>query len=249
MKAGDFPRYPLPPGLVAGLAFSTLFGIRRSFREDALQCIARLKPSSRVIGEENVPDREPCVVTVNHYSRPGFGAWWIALAIAATVPVEMHWVITSELTYLGWLGSPASRWALARLARTYGFTAMPPMPPRPQELEARARSVRAVLKYARCHPDFVLGLAPEGADQTDGKLSMPAPGVGRFALLLAGLGSVFVPVSAYEADGAFCLHFGPCYRLNLPSELTAHEKDRLAAEIMMRKIAALLPESLRGEFA
>jgi hypothetical protein len=249
MKADDFPRYRFPPGLVTGLAFSLLFGLRRSFREDAIRCVAQLKPSLQVLGKEHIPQSGPCVTTVNHYHHPGFGAQWLALAISACAPREMHWVITSELTYLGRLGSPVSRWALARIARTYGFTAMPPMPPRPQDLEARAKSVRKVLEYVKRHPDFLLGVAPEGADQAAGKLSVPASGVGRFALLLAGLGSAFVPVGAYEADGAFCLRFGPAYRLSAPSGLSPAEKDRIAAGTMMKKIAVLLPEALRGEFA
>jgi hypothetical protein len=249
MKADDFPKYGIPSRVVAGLAFATVLGLRRSFQEDAIRCVERLKPPLQVLGEEHIPQRGTCVVTLNHYHRPGFGAQWLALAISACVPRKMHWVITGELTYLGRLGSPVSRWMLARIARTYGFTSMPPMPPRPKDLEARAGSVRKVLEYAKRHLDFVLGMAPEGVDQAGGKLSVPAPGAGRFGLLLAGLGSAFVPVGAYEADGKFCLHFGPAYQLSVASGLSSNEKDRIAAEIMMKKIAALLPETLRGEFA
>jgi len=249
MKADDFPRYGLPSDVVVGLAFNALFGLKRSFRVDALRCIGRLKPSLRVLGVENIPGNGPCVLTVNHYFRPGFGAWWIALAIAATVPVEMHWVVTGELLYLGKLGSPISRWALKRIGKTYGFTTMPPMPPRPQDVEARAKSVKKVLKLVKQTGNTILGLAPEGADQGGGQLSLPPSGAGRFGLLLAGSGSAFVPVGAYEADGTFCLHFGPAYRLSVASNLSPDEKDRAAAEIMMKHIAALLPEELRGEFA
>ena len=214
-----------------------------------MTCIEKLNPPLRVLGKENIPIDGPCAVTVNHYSRPGFGAWWIALAIAATVPVEMHWVTTGELMHWGKLGSPFSRWALKRIGKTYGFTTMPPMPPRPGDVEARARSVKKVLKLVNQTGNTVLGLAPEGADQHGGQLSFPPSGAGRFGLLLAGLGSVFVPVGVYEADGALCLHFGPAYRLSVPSGLSADEKDRAAAEIMMKHIAVLLPEELRGDFA
>jgi len=249
MKAGDYPRYRIPPFLVVGLVFNALFDIQRSFCADALRCIESLKPPLKILGEENIPDNGPCVVTVNHYYRPGFGAGWIALAIAATVPVEMHWVVTGELLYLGKLGSPISRWALKRIGKTYGFTTMPPMPPRPGDVEARARSVKKVFRLMKQTGNTILGLAPEGADQVHGELSVPPSGVGRFGLLLAGLGSVFVPVGVYEADGAFCLHFGPAYRLSLPSGSSPNEKDGAAAEIMMKNIAILLPEELRGDFA
>ena len=241
--------YQLPLSTVIFLAFDALTDRKRSFREDAMACIERLKPSLQIVGKENIPQNGPCVLTVNHYYRPGFDAWWIALGIAASIPVEMHWVVTGELLYLGKLGSPISRWALKRIGKTYGFTTMPPMPPSPQDVEARARSVKKVLKLVKETRNTILGLAPEGADQGDGQLSLPPSGAGRFALLLAGLGSAFVPVGAYEADGAFCLRFGPAYRLSIPSGTSPDEKDRAAAEIIMKNIALLLPETLRGDFA
>jgi hypothetical protein len=123
------------------------------------------------------------------------------------------------------------------------------MPPRPGDVEARAKAVKRVLKLVKQSGNIVLGLAPEGADQGGGRLSLPPSGVGRFGLLLASSGSAFVPVGAYEADGALCLHFGPAYRLSVPSGLSADEKDRVAAEVMMEHIAVLLPDELRGEFA
>jgi hypothetical protein len=253
MKADDFPKYGIPSGVVVGLAFATALGLRRSFREDAIRCVGKLKPPLQVSGKEHIPQSGLCVVTVNHYHRSGFGAQWLALAISACVPREMRWVMTAEWTAPGKWYEPFkglySRLLLKYLSRVYGFTTMPPMPPRPKDLEARAQSVRKVLEYAKRHPDFVLGMAPEGVDQAGGKLSVPAPGAGRFGLLLAGSGSAFVPVGAYEADGVFCLRFGPAYRLSVSSVLSADEKDRAAAEIMMKKIAALLPEALRGEFA
>jgi len=246
-------RYQLPLSIVASLGFDALVGRSRSFRDDALACIGQLKPSLRVSGRENIPKDGSCVVTVNHYHRPGFSAEWLALGISALVPREMHWILTAEWTAPGKWYEPIkgmySRWLLKRLARVYGYTTMPPMPPRPGDVEARAHSVRMVLEYVKKHPDCILGVAPEGADQIEGALSAPAPGVGRFALLLAGLGCEFVPVGAYEADGEFCLHFGPAYWLSVTSGLSTNEKDRQVSEMMMKHIAVLLPEALRGEFA
>lgn len=252
MWADDHPKYGYPCGVVVGLAFSTLLGLQRSFHKDAIRCIGRLKPSLQVTGKENIPKSGPCVITVNHYHRPGFGAQWLALGISALVPREMHWVMTAEWTAPGRWYEPIkgaySRLLLKYLSRVYGFTTMPPMPPRPKDVEARAQSVRKVLEYTKRNPDFVLGLAPEGKDRSDGILTAPAPGAGRFALLLAGRETAFVPVGACEANGAFRLHFGPAYRLSVPKDLSPDEKDRAAAEVMMKKIAVLLPEHLRGEF-
>jgi len=246
------PRYSYPPFLLAAVLRDVLLGRRRSFRQDAQKCLQRLQPPLRLLGVEHLPQAGPCVLTVNHYYRPGFRAEWLALAISATVPVDVHWIMTAELTFPGkWyapLGSWLSRLILRRGAGVYGFTPMPPMPPRPQDVLARAAAVRAVLEYVKRAEKPVLGLAPEGGDQPEGKLSMPAPGAGRFALLLAAAGLKFHPVGAYEQGGEFVLHFGPPYRLEISIPLPADERDRLAARQVMEHIAALLPAHLRGEF-
>jgi hypothetical protein len=247
------PVYSYPSGLFTKVAFDALLLRRRSFRADALACIRLLKPPLRVLGEEHVPQHGPCAVTVNHYHREGFGAEWLALAVASVIPADMHWVVTGEWMYPGkWyapLGAVYSRFILHRLARVYGFTSMPPMPPRPQDVEARARSVRAVLDVVRHSNNMVLGLAPEGYDPPGGGLTRPAGGVGRFGLLLSNAGLKFVPVGAYEADGVFIICFGRAYELKVERGLSSDEKDALAARMIMKKIAQLLPSHLRGEFA
>ena len=246
------PSYSYPPSVVLGLAAGVFFGGRRSFRRDGQACLARLDPPLRLLGRENLPASGPALITFNHYYRPGFDAWWMALAIDAVMPEEVHFVMTGELTYPGvWyapLGMAASRWLLRRLGRVYGFTTMPPMPPRPRDLEARARSVRAVLAYARAHPQALLGLAPEGGDQPGGRLNWPPSGAGRFLSLLAEDGRPILPVGAYEEDGSFCLSVGETYRLELPARGSREGCDRLAARLVMQKIALLLPAHLRGEF-
>jgi hypothetical protein len=211
-----------------------------------------LNPPLRVLGKENIPQRGPCVITVNHYHRDGFGAQWLALAIASVVPVEMHWIITDEFTHprkwyerFGTIGSGS---LLGRIAYVYGFSTMPPMPPRKKDIEARAASVRAVLEYVKCAGSPVLGLAPEGYDPPGDVLSRPAPGLGRFGLLLSRTGLLFCPVAAYEADGCLHLRFGEAYELGVPAGLSIDEKDRQASQLIMENIANLLPLHLRGEF-
>jgi hypothetical protein len=248
----DYPLYSYPLRLAPGLIANVLFGGERSFRRDGLACIERLKPSLRVLGIENIPQGGPCLLTFNHYYRPGFNAWWMALALAATVPVDIHFVMTGELTYPGkWyapLGRAGSRWLLKRFSCIYGFTTMPPMPPRPQDVAERARSVRRVLVYVKTHAQAILGLAPEGGDQPGGVLTWPSAGAGRFLSLLTSSGSPIVPVGVYEEEGVFCLNFGEAYPLHIPAGLTADEKDRNVAEIVMKAIACQLPLRLRGEF-
>ena len=248
----DSPRYSYPPGLLVRVARDVVLLRRRNFRQDAIPCIENLRPSLQVLGTENIPEHGPCVITVNHYHRPGFGAQWIVLATAACVPRDMHWVMTGEFTYPGrWYGpvtSAGSRLLLKRIAHVYSFITMPPMPPRPEDVEARASSVRTVLEYIRHAKDPILGLAPEGYDPPSGVLTRPAAGLGRFGLLLSRAGLRFIPVGAYEAKGCLYLHFGKPYELGVEYGLTPDEKDKQAAQIMMRTIACLLPQHLRGEF-
>jgi hypothetical protein len=249
----DYPEYSYPRGFWARVARDVLLLRRRNFREDAKACIANLHPPLRVLGLENIPQRGPCVVTVNHYHREGFGAQWLALAIAACVPADMHWVMTGEFTHTGkWyesIGAFGSKLLLSRIATIYGFTTMPPMPPRAKDVEARASAVRAVLEYVRHADTPILGLAPEGHDPPGGVLTRPASGLGRFGLLLSNACLKFIPVGAYEVDGVFTIHFGDGYELSAPRELSADEKDAQAAQIIMRNIAQLLPIDIRGEFA
>ena len=247
-----YPHYSYPPSGLLGFAASVIFGHRRSFRHDGQACLARLQPPLRVLGAENIPQSGPCLITFNHYYRPGFNAWWMALALAATVPVNIHFVMTGELTFPGkWyasLGMAGSRWLLKRFSRIYGFTSMPPMPPRPRDVERRARSVRAALAFAKTHPQAVIGLAPEGGDQPGGLVTWPPSGAGRFVLLLAEQGFPVLPVGCFEEAGALCLCFGAAYRLQVSRSLGPDEKDRRAAQVIMSAVAAQLPSRLRGEF-
>ncbi len=246
------PRYSYPPILFAALARDILLLRKRDFHKDARACIAKLNPPLNVLGGENIPQHGPCVITVNHYHREGFGAEWLALAIAALVPVNMHWIMTGEFMYQGkWYeaaGARCSRILLNRIARVYGFTTMPPMPPRARDIEERAASVRAVLEYVKRTKDPILGLAPEGYDTPEGILTRPARGVGRFALLLSKAGFEFIPVAVYESDSMLHVHFGKPYILSTTHDLTSVEKDTHASQIIMKNIAGLLPVHLRGEF-
>jgi hypothetical protein len=249
----DTPHYSYPSGVFARLARDTVLLRHRDFHQDAKACIQNLRPPLRLRGEENVPQQGPCVITVNHYHRPGFGAEWLALAVAAIVPVPMHWIMTGEWTHpAGWLrliGVAGSCVVLKRIAHIYGFTTMPPMPPRPEDVQARAAAVRAVLEFVKRTEDPILGLAPEGCDPPGGVLTRPAPGLGRFGLLLSRAGLAFLPAGAYEEDGSFHLRFGERYLLRVGNDLASDEKDQCAMQIIMKKIADLLPRRLRGEFA
>jgi hypothetical protein len=247
------PKYSYPPGRFIRAACDLLLLRRRDLQQDAKACIEHMSAELRVLGEENIPQQGAYVLTINHYHRPGFGAQWIALATTALVPLKMRWVVTGELMCRGkWyesIGSRGSRIFLKRLAHIYGLTTMPPMPPRPQDVEARAASVRKILEYVRNVKNPVVGISPEGHNPPNGVLTRPAAGFGRFGLLLSKVGMSFIPVVGYEAEGIFYLHFGAPYELSVRKDLSADERDEHATQIIMKNIACLLPAHLQGEFA
>jgi hypothetical protein len=236
-------RYPLPWRLIGALLWTGVTGGKRSFRSDAIAAVARLRPPLRVIGLAEIPG--PCVITINHYARPGFQAWWLALAVSAALPVEVHWVVTAAWRYpdrlRSWTVTPVSRWVLRRAAAIYGLTRMPPMPPLPEENAARAVAVREILRYAQEAACPVIGLAPEGGDfAPPGQVAELPPGVGRLMLHLAEMGLAVLPVGAGETEGQFWLNFGPAYRLEPPQLGSAKARDAWARRFVKERLEELL---------
>lgn len=252
------------------IAAAILSGRRRSFRQDARQCLTGLEPKLAVVGSGHIPAAGPCLVVTNHFSQArgidengktveAIGAWWLALAISAQIPTEMHWVMTGAWTYPDWLRShtltPFSTWLFQHLAAVYGFTSMPPMPPRLGEVEARARSVRQVVAYVRRTPQAWVGLAPEGRDIPGGALGEPPAGVGRFIELITtqkvapGSGTEAMPVlpaGMFVQGGGLHLRFGPPFVLDYERKLPAHQRDERISGQVMRAIASCLPLAMRG---
>jgi hypothetical protein len=235
---------------MGSILLSAIIGQPRSFSKDACALIQRLDPPLTILGNYPSQPTQGMVVTMNHYSRPGFGAWWIALAVTAICPWNMHWIATSAWVYDDPLRSlfitPPSRWLLDRLTKIYGFTSMPPMPPRPQDLENRAQAVRNILRYVERTPLPVIGFAPEGADSKGGHLSPPPSGVGRFLAHLLKRGLKILPVGIYESDHGLILAIGSVLNPKIPQN--RQDQDHQLSHVVMHAIAALLPASLRGSF-
>jgi 1-acyl-sn-glycerol-3-phosphate acyltransferase len=230
---------------LAPIARDILLQRPRSLHTDALALTAAAKLSLKVQGRTYLPAQGPFLLVTNHYTRPGFGVWWTGLALAATLPMELHWIITA-----GWTGSPLeplSRWLLRRVAQVYGFTAMPPMPPNPEEEAERAAAVRRVIAYARKGQTAVVAVTPEGRDFPGSRLGQPPPGAGRFLLYLQQILGTIIPAGVYEEDEWVCLNFEPPFKLHLPLGLSHGEQDLLASRQVMDHIAALLPLQLKGD--
>jgi len=246
------PSYKHPLTVLLKIARDLVSGKDSSFRLHAGEFLKNQPDLLKINGKEYIPEHGPCVLTFNHYHRPGFHAWWLALAVASVIPQDIHWIVTNELTFPNkWyraIGRPASRGILRRLSKIYGFTGMPSMPPRPEDARKRAFAVRKVLTYIKQYECSFIGLAPEGSDQTDGILSMPAKGLGRFCLLLASSGMQFTPIGIHESGGCLQLKFGPQYSLTIPANLPPKQRDQMAARKIMDHIADLMPNHLRGDF-
>lgn len=239
-------------GTTVSIAFSLVTGAPRSLVRDARAFICRLQPPLQQHGAPPGPTSSGYVVVANHYHSTTFRSWWIALALTAALGEEVHWVMSDAWTYPDRLRSrlitPATRRVFRRLARLYGFTSMAPMPPRPWELEDRARSVREVLHYIRHTERPVLGLVPEGGDSPDGAMMAPPDGVGRFLALIAQSGLRILPVGVYEADGCLHLHWGSPIDALPSGSGCASERDRRTSTAVMQAIAACVPASLRGPY-
>ena len=246
-------KYPRPWNLVPGLAAAMIARRQRSFRRDAQAAVRLLQPPLRVCGQEHIPNRGPFLLTINHYGRPGFMAWWLTFALSASLPTEVHWVMTGAWVLPGhWyetLVRDLTTWLFRQIARVYGFTNMAPVAPFSNEVEDRARSVRRVLAYVRQTPQPVIGLAPEGRDFPDAVLGPSPSGLGRFVARLAPACQVILPAGVFEQGEHLCVHFGTPYRLDLPTGLSPDALDRHISQVVMRAIARLVPEHLRGEYA
>lgn len=246
-----FPQYRLPARPLLAMLASFLTLEKRNFRSDAIALIQGVKPRLNVHGEVPEPPIEGLVILVNHYNRPGFQAWWIALAVSSVLDFDLHWVVTTGWVYDDLLRSllitPISRWLLRRIAFCYGFTPMPAMPPKPKETGQRASSVLSLVRYAKNHPQSQIGLAPEGYDSDTGQLQRPPEGVGRLLLLLAGCGLKWLPVGVYEENGTLNIHFGSITESTLPDRRRP-DYDRAMSDRAMTAIAQCLPEQLRGPY-
>jgi len=255
-------RHHYPPGLVAAVVASALVGRRRSFLKDATACAATLCPPLQIHNDRRPDGLEKpfgpdcpkkLLVVFNHYTHPGFPAWWTAFALAGALiheglaQPEPRWVITAGLNYLGPL-APLSRWALRRIAIIYDAFLMPTMPPDPKDIEARAATVRQVIAFARSTPNARVCLAPEGYDDDDGRLIVPPPGAGRFMLQLCRAGMTILPAGVYTEGGAYHVHFGSTFSLDTPQGLLPDARDESASHRVMSAIAELLPLRLRGPF-
>jgi len=190
---------------------------------------------------------------MNHYARPGYSPLWSALAIAALLPMESRWLMTSAWTSPNKIFDPFKRFfsglLFKNVCKVYGFIPMPPMPPDPREVAERANAVRSLIILARQQLPIAIGIAPEGRDFPGARLGCPPAGTGRLLEQLSKSISLLVPMGIYEENCRLVIHFSAPISLQLSRKYDSNEeKDRHLSYQVMHSIARLLPQTLRGEY-
>jgi 1-acyl-sn-glycerol-3-phosphate acyltransferase len=198
---------------------------------------ARMNPPPAVHGVECLPADGRLVLAANHYQRKGLWIAHIASVLSNVMAGRygcdppIRWVATGN-----W-----PRWKIGPLTvRSPGDILLPrvahavwcyPVPFAGTNPGTTARSLRRLLKDAAAL-ECPIGIFPEGAKATAGRLTPPLPGVGRLFRLLAERGWPVVPAGVSEA-GRFVVRFG--------APIPAHEV-KLAADpgaLVMSRIAEL----------
>ncbi len=246
------PKYVLPARFIIQAITAIILRDRRSFKNDARLALSGKHPPLKIIGKENIPQAGPCLILMNHYSRPGYIPIWSAFSISSLLPMESHWLMTYAWT------SPNKFWdtykrrltriVFTSICRVYGFIPMPPMPPDPREVTERALAVRSLMALARRNLPIAIGMAPEGRDFPNAVLGWPPSGTGRLLEQLFKTIENVIPVGVYEENDQQVVHFGKPILLKKKEYSNDEEEDSDISGQVMKAIASLLPEHLRGDF-
>ena len=188
-----------------------------------------------VEGRENIPPTGPVIVAVNHTHNMD------PALIGVIMPWPVRFLAKRELVTQG---NAASRW----IVRNWGMIPI-----------TRDRLDREALRTAR---DYLqgggaIGMFPEGTRSRDGRLGQARPGTGFLALTSGA------PVLPVGIEGAVSVGHNPIVAARRPrltarigalldfSELSASRADdrfERATDEIMRAIAGLLPEQMRGYY-
>jgi len=236
--------------LFFSIVFSFILGRKRDIHADSRILIEHRESKPEIRHMELIPKSDPFLVTLNHYSRPGFFILWAAVAISAALPRPTIWLMTGAWTNrtggIDQVRTWLTRIIFERLAKMYGLVTMPPMPSAPGDSAERALSIRRLLQRIRADKDAIVCIAPEGMDFPEGELGVPHPGTGKLLLQIANKTHRVLPVGVFEDDGRLVIRFGNPYELHIKEGQV--DLDLAVADQVMRKIAELLPEGMRGVY-
>ena len=244
--------YHLPPKFIFTVLSAITINARRSFRSDAGLALTGNHPFIKVFGKENIPTKGPCLILMNHYSHEGYIPMWSAFSITSLLPMESRWMMTYAWTSPNvtwdWFKRRLTRIVFTAICRVYGFIPMPPMPPDPREVTERTIAIRTLMALVRQRLPIALGMAPEGRDYPGALLGWPPSGMGRLLGQISPFFECIIPVGVYEENDQQVIHFGQKFNINVKTYSTKEEEDKEISLNVMRLIAKLLPEKLRGKF-
>lgn len=228
--------YSVPWRLIAGLWRNLAEETPASVDDFSAAVVSRMTVPPLILGTENLPKSARFVLAANHYQRKGL--WILHAAAALTQAVRQHygpgdppirWVVTANWPPIRvgpfCFRSPGDI-LLPRMARLWSCYAVSFAGTNPTYT---ARALRQILRQTPSS-NRPLGLFPEGAAGTAGKLTHALPGVERLLVHLARAGVPVMPVGISEA-GRLVLQFGDLIR---PEEILAADD---AGALTMKRIA------------
>lgn len=253
-------RYPYPfPQLVLP-ALRVVLGRSSSISRDASLMVGGIRPAPRVLGADNIPAAAPFVLVMNHYDRPGLGAWWGLLVVVNAIanrrthqPRDIHIAMTREWWYRRGFGrafkQPVTRWFFKRLAMSYGMVLFPPIVGNGELRGEGTIGVRHALALTRADPPQMVGIAPEGRTGEYGALCRPPRGAGLFLMALSRKEIPLLPAGIFEdEERVLSVRFGEPFRLSVNRTLPRELQDDQAMCDVMVKIGMLLPERMWGVY-
>ncbi|MBM3127076.1 MAG: hypothetical protein FJ009_00390 [Chloroflexi bacterium] len=252
------PRYAYSLRLLLPLLRVGL-GIRSSLSRDGALLLRGAHPPPRVLHPENIPPASPFILTINHYDRPGLGAWWTVAALVTAIaarrardPREIHFAMAREWWYprgfRKWIKQPLTRWFFGQIGKAYGTIRLPPALGLEEFRGAGAPAIRGALALTRGDNPELVGIAPEGHTGAGFALRQPPRGAGLFLLLLTRDHIPILPAGIFEDDGVLTVNFGAPFLLRVPRDLARDERDAGAARQVMVALGALLPERMWGAY-
>jgi 1-acyl-sn-glycerol-3-phosphate acyltransferase len=254
-------RYPYPVFHLIVPALRVLLGLSSSIRHAAALMVHGIRPAPRVLSANNIPAETPFVLVMNHYDRPGLGAWWGALVVLNAIanqrthePRDVRMLMTREWWYPGGLGralkQPITRWFFEHLAKSYGLVLLPPVTGHRAFRGEGIIGIRRALALTRADPPQLVGLAPEGRTGEQGALCKPPRGAGLFLAALSQGEIPFLPAGIFEDDEPILtVQFGEPFRLCVDRTLPRELQDVQAACEAMVHIGRVLPERMWGVYS
>jgi hypothetical protein len=204
-----------------------------------------MAPPPLVEGVQSIGARGALVIAANHYQRRGLWIGWPGAVITQAVaearpgPWPVHWLVTGGLRFGQTWGRgaeiPGAARILRRVARTYRMGALPL-----GGVVSRASALREWLGWAE--KGEVLGMFPEGLAGNSKGIRTPEAGFDSLCRILSRRNVPLLPTAIFECQDRLHVSFAPT--TIGPEELARID----AAERVMRSIAELLPEGLRGVY-